>query len=80
MVLIMIVGVARGFLYLSGFLDISSFDSEGRYDETTLDDMGVIYSNRSDILAFNEGYSESDACPWGLYTMELTTSSRTIPP
>ena len=41
------------------------FDNEGRYDDSVLDDMGVIYSNRSDILAFNGGYSESDNCPWG---------------
>ena len=27
--------------------------------------MGVIYSNRSDIMAWNNGYSETDACPWG---------------
>lgn len=40
------------------------FDNEGRYDSSVLDDMGVIYSNRSDIIEFNEGYSESDDCPW----------------
>jgi murein DD-endopeptidase MepM/ murein hydrolase activator NlpD len=41
------------------------FDNEGRYDSSVLDDMGVIYSNRSDIIEFNAGYSESDVCPWG---------------
>lgn len=41
------------------------FDNEGRYDSSVLDNMGVPYSNRSDILAFNGGYSESDNCPWG---------------
>ncbi|MGQ4911371.1 MAG: M23 family metallopeptidase [Candidatus Thorarchaeota archaeon] len=64
-VVLIVLVVAGGFLYLSGFLGVLGFDSEGRYDETALHDMGVIYSNRSDILAFNEGYSESDACPWG---------------
>ena len=41
------------------------FDNEGRYDSSNLDYMGVIYTNRSDILNWNGGYSESDACPWG---------------
>jgi hypothetical protein len=41
------------------------FDNEGRYDSTALDNMGVIYSNRSDIAFWNDGYSETDACPWG---------------
>jgi hypothetical protein len=40
------------------------FDNEGRYDSSVLDDMGILYSNRSDIESFNEGYSESDNCPW----------------
>jgi murein DD-endopeptidase MepM/ murein hydrolase activator NlpD len=41
------------------------FDNEERYDSTILTNMGVIYENRSDIEHWNEGYSESDACPWG---------------
>ena len=43
----------------------NSFDNEGRYDSTNLDYMGVIYTNRSDILNWNGGYSESTDCPWG---------------
>ena len=54
-----------GFLYQEGFFNRFFFDTEGRYDSSVLDDMGVCYSNRSDIEAFNEGYSESDICPWG---------------
>jgi hypothetical protein len=41
------------------------FDNGGRYDSTNLDYMGVIYTNRSDILNWNGGYSESTNCPWG---------------
>lgn len=41
------------------------FDNEGRYDLTILNNMGVIYDNQSDIAHWNDGYSESDACPWG---------------
>jgi murein DD-endopeptidase MepM/ murein hydrolase activator NlpD len=41
------------------------FDNEGRYDSSNLDYMGVIYTNQSDILNWNGGYSESTACPWG---------------
>lgn len=42
------------------------FDNEGRYDSSNLDYMGVIYTNRSDILNWNGGYSESTDCPWGM--------------
>jgi len=41
-----------------------SFNNEGRYDSTNLNYMGVIYTNRSDILNWNGGYSESTNCPW----------------
>lgn len=58
------IGIA-GFLFQQGFFNRFVFDTEGRYDPSVLDDMGVIYSNRSDIESFNEGYSESDSCPWG---------------
>ena len=49
------------FLYKTG----SFFTSEGRYDDSNLTSMGVIFENPSDINAFNEGYSTSSACPWG---------------
>ena len=58
------IGIA-GFLYQQGFFNRIFFDTEGRYDPSILDDMGVIYSNRPDIESFNEGYSESVSCPWG---------------
>jgi len=45
--------------------DEDLFDNGGRYDASNLDYMGVIYSNRSDILNWNGGYSESTNCPWG---------------
>jgi hypothetical protein len=41
-----------------------AFDNEGRYDSTILNNMGVIYNNKSDIAHWNNGYSESDVCPW----------------
>ena len=45
--------------------DEDLFDNEGRYDSTNLNYMGVIYTNQSDILNWNGGYSESTNCPWG---------------
>jgi len=65
--IILVVAITAGVFYLRG-LDggdyIAPFDNEGRYDSTILDNMGVIYSNRSDIAHWNDGYSESDSCPW----------------
>jgi hypothetical protein len=58
--------VAVGVVFILG-LDLEpedTFDNEGRYDSTVLNDMGVIYSNQSDIAHWNNGYSESDECPW----------------
>jgi murein DD-endopeptidase MepM/ murein hydrolase activator NlpD len=66
--LILIITVAAGVLYLGSLPRgdyIEPFDNEGRYDSTNLNNMGVIYSNQSDIASWYEGYSESDACPWG---------------
>ena len=66
---IVIVAAVAGVLYLvtmdEGGEHVTPFDNEGRYDSTLLNNMGVIYSNRSDILAWNNGYSETDVCPWG---------------
>ncbi len=65
-VLLLIAAGALWYLrYRPGDGAPQSFDTGGRYDDSVLDDMGVIYTNRSDIYAFNEGYSESDNCPWG---------------
>ena len=62
--LVVVVGV----IFILG-LDLQeveeTFDNEGRYDSTILSNMGVIYSNQSDIAHWNDGYSESDSCPWG---------------
>ena len=59
--------VAVGVVFLLGFdpEPEDTFDNEGRYDSTVLNNMGVIYANQSDILAWNNGYSETDVCPWG---------------
>lgn len=66
LLLFIISGIGiTGFLYQQGFFNRFYFDTEGRYDSSVLDDMGVLYSNRSDIESFNEGYSESANCPWG---------------
>lgn len=43
----------------------SGFDPQGRYDPKVLNDVGVIYANRSDIRTFGEGWSTSNSCPWG---------------
>jgi murein DD-endopeptidase MepM/ murein hydrolase activator NlpD len=58
------VGLFIGVYYLRND-GLSSFDSGNRYDSENLDYMGVIYTSQSDIYAFNEGYSETDVCPWG---------------
>lgn len=41
------------------------FNPGDRYQSQRLDYMGVIYTNQSDIYAFNDGYSETNSCPWG---------------
>ncbi|MBY8996374.1 MAG: hypothetical protein KGD60_01490 [Candidatus Thorarchaeota archaeon] len=65
LIVILIVGLVGFFVIQGGLFDRVLFDTEGRYDPSELNDMGVIYVNRSDIIEFNEGYSESDNCPWG---------------
>ncbi|MHA1251236.1 MAG: M23 family metallopeptidase [Candidatus Helarchaeota archaeon] len=47
-------------LYLRGFF----FSSWGRYDESKLE-MEAPWEKAEDIHSWNEGYSESDDCPWG---------------
>jgi len=64
-VLIIIAGVIIVVLNQWEDINENTFDTEGRYDPSVLDYMGVIYSNRSDIRSFNEAYSESTSCPWG---------------
>ncbi|MGY5860426.1 MAG: hypothetical protein RTU63_13735 [Candidatus Thorarchaeota archaeon] len=65
--IILVVAVVAGVLYLGDYFfeeDGETFDNEGRYDSTILNNMGVIYANQSDIMAWNNGYSETDVCPW----------------
>jgi murein DD-endopeptidase MepM/ murein hydrolase activator NlpD len=64
LLLIIIAAGFTGYLFLQEDASVNVFDNEGRYDSSVLEDMGVIYSTRSDIIEFNEGYSESDNCPW----------------
>ena len=63
--LILVAGVGVIFLLGQNEQEEPLFDSEGRYDSTILSNMGVIYENRSDIEHWNNGYSETDVCPWG---------------
>ncbi|MFX0059946.1 MAG: hypothetical protein ACFE8J_16745 [Candidatus Heimdallarchaeota archaeon] len=61
--IVFIVGVGifiTFMLYRAGFF----FNPGNRYDSSNLNYMGVLFVNESDINAFNEGYSESDVCPW----------------
>lgn len=64
---VIIVIVTVGLIFLIVFTQSNDifFNNGDRYDSSILNDMGVIYTNRSDIHAFNEGYSETTACPWG---------------
>ncbi|MHA1684218.1 MAG: M23 family metallopeptidase [Promethearchaeota archaeon] len=60
-----VILIASAATLLVIFKDNLFFSAGGRYDDSKLDYMDVIYANQSDIYAFNEGYSETDACPWG---------------
>jgi hypothetical protein len=64
-IVISCVVVIGGFIIYMFFNQGAFFSSEGRYDDTELNYMGVIFENSSDINSFNEGYSTSSACPWG---------------
>ncbi len=63
-VIALVVAVGVVFILGHNLEPEDTFDNEGRYDSTILDDMGVIYENQSDITHWNNGYSESDNCPW----------------
>ncbi|MBE0526029.1 M23 family metallopeptidase [Candidatus Thorarchaeota archaeon] len=65
--LILVIAAVAAIIYF-GDIDlgiVDPFDNEGRYDSTILNNMGVIYSNQSDIAHWNNGYSDTDQCPWG---------------
>ena len=72
-VIILVLVIGTAVLFYVGYLqhnssspnESSGFDNEGRYDSTNLNYMGVIYTDQSDILNWNGGYSESTNCPWG---------------
>ncbi len=63
--LILLIGIGVVVTLNGSIPFISTFDAGGRYDADKLDYMGVIYENRTDIVAYEAGYSESDNCPWG---------------
>lgn len=64
MVLLVVAVAAIFLLGMNGDIE-DTFDNEGRYDSTILNYMGVVYTSQSDITYWNDGYSESDNCPWG---------------
>jgi len=61
--IIAIAGLGATSLYF--YWGIVTFNAGDRYPSDHLNYMDVIYENRSDIYAFNEGYSDTDSCPWG---------------
>ena len=61
----MILAAGFGGVALYFFWNDLFFNPGERYSSEELNYMDVIYDNRSDNYAFNEGYSESAACPWG---------------
>ena len=65
LVVLLIGIVAVGVVALIGFWDYLTFNPGNRYVSDNLNYMNVIYENRSDNYAFNEGYSETTSCPWG---------------
>jgi hypothetical protein len=65
LIMLLIVGVVSGGTTLYFFWDRITFNPSDRYSSTHLNYMDVIYENRSDVYAFNEGYSVTNTCPWG---------------
>ena len=65
LVLFILAIVAMGTVALVIFWDWLVFNPGDRYVSDNLNYMDVIYENRSDNYAFNEGYSETTSCPWG---------------
>ena len=63
-ILILVAGVGAIFLLGQHEQEEPPFDNGGRYNLVILDNMGVIYDNQSDIAHWNNGYSETDECPW----------------
>ena len=66
LVIIIIILVIGGILsfYLLNKAGIF-FNPGNRYDWENLVYMDVPFTNQTFIHAWNEGYSESDSCPWG---------------
>ena len=65
LIIILIAGVSSGATALYFFWDKIAFNAGDRYPSTHLNYMDVIYENRSDVYAFNEGYSDTTTCAWG---------------
>jgi hypothetical protein len=66
MVLILVIGIGV-FVGIYAIQNnwLFGFDPGNRYPSERLDYMGVIYTDSSDIYGYNEGYSETNSCPWG---------------
>ncbi|MBY9001050.1 MAG: M23 family metallopeptidase [Candidatus Heimdallarchaeota archaeon] len=65
LIIILLLAGGLGGVYIYFQWDNLFFTNDNRYDASELNYMNVVYDNRSDIYAFNEGYSSSDNCPWG---------------
>ncbi len=65
LIIVLIAGVSSGATILYLFWDRITFNPGDRYLSNHLNYMDVIYENRSDVYAFDVGYSDSNSCPWG---------------
>jgi len=71
LLIVIILGLGGIIYYFYNEENSSFFNPGNRYDWSQLNYMDVIYENQSDIQAWNEGYSESDQCPWGFKHLGL---------
>ena len=63
--ILIVIGGGAAFLVTSVYMGGGFFNTGGRYDDSQLNDLGVIYTSQSDINAFNMGFSTTADCPWG---------------
>ena len=66
LIIIIVIIIAIGGVFSIYLLNRAGFffNPGDRYDWATLDYMGAPFTNQSYIHAWNEGYSESNNCPW----------------
>ena len=65
LIVLFLICAVSGVTTLYFFWDKISFNIGDRYPSNHLNYMDVIYENRFDVYAFNEGYSVTNSCPWG---------------